>query len=74
MSSQLLDTAIFTSIAFAGMVEHSVLVILGLTTLVVKWSVALLDTPFVYLGRRWLLKRHVEETAHSGSQPMHVLS
>ena len=50
--SQLIDTAIFTSIAFWGAVETSVFVSILLTTYLFKVIVALGDTPFMYLARR----------------------
>jgi uncharacterized integral membrane protein (TIGR00697 family) len=47
--SQLLDTAIFVSIAFIGTMETSVLVSIFISTFLIKMMVAALDTPFVYL-------------------------
>jgi uncharacterized integral membrane protein (TIGR00697 family) len=52
MVSQLLDTAIFTVIAFAGVFEAGVFRQIFWTTYVLKWVVAVLDTPFLYLARR----------------------
>ncbi len=45
--SQLLDTTVFITLAFYGTMPIFKL-ILGM--LIVKWMIALLDTPFVYLG------------------------
>lgn len=53
MISQLIDTVIFTSIAFLGVFPLSVLLQIGVTTYLLKWIVAAADTPFIYLTRRW---------------------
>ncbi len=57
MLSQLYDTTIFITIAFAGAYEWDVVLFMILGTWVVKLIIALLDTPFVYLGVH-LLKRY----------------
>lgn len=52
-TSQLVDTVIFTLVAFWGILPH--LVDIMLFTYIVKIIVALLDTPFIYLStHRWL--------------------
>jgi len=56
MVSQLIDSLIFVTIAFAGVFPFGVLVQIFITTYVLKWIVAAADTPFVYLA-----KRHVRE-------------
>ncbi len=50
MVSQLLDSAVFTTIAFAG---HAPVLQIMLGQLVAKFIIAVLDTPFIYLGR-WM--------------------
>ncbi len=60
MVSQLLDTLIFTLIAFWGVFETSVLIDIMLSTYVLKWVVAFLDTPFLYIARNWHDKRVVD--------------
>jgi len=52
MVSQLLDSLIFTLIAFYGKYELSILGEIFLTTYVLKWIVAVADTPFIY----WAIK------------------
>ncbi|MBN1599732.1 MAG: queuosine precursor transporter [Bacteroidales bacterium] len=52
MVSQLLDSLIFTLIAFYGKYELNVLFEIFLTTYILKWIVAVADTPFIY----WALK------------------
>ena len=50
--SQLMDTVVFCSIAFWGLFPLSVFVQIGLTTYLFKLLVAVIDTPFIYWGRR----------------------
>ena len=52
MVSQLLDSLIFTFVAFYGMFELKILGEIFITTYVLKWIVALADTPFLY----WAIK------------------
>ncbi len=51
--SQLLDSVIFTLIAFLGVFQATVLLEIVITTYVLKLLVAVADTPFVYLARFW---------------------
>ena len=53
MVSQLIDTLIFTLIAFWGRYPWGVLWQIMVTTYALKWVVAALDTPFIYLAKRW---------------------
>lgn len=53
MVSQAIDTVIFTSIAFIGVYPKDVVVSIMVSTYVLKWIVAICDTPFMYLGRAW---------------------
>ena len=50
--SQLLDSIIFCSIAFAGVFPWNIWWEVLLTTIILKIFVALMDTPFIYLARR----------------------
>ncbi len=52
---QTVDSVIFYTIAFAGIVPN--LVTLVLTTLMVKWIIALLDTPAIYFVRHLALRQ-----------------
>ncbi len=56
MVSQLLDTLVFTFIAFWGVFSGPILAEIFLTTYLLKWLVAAADTPFVYLAR-WMKDR-----------------
>lgn len=51
--SQLIDTAIFCSIAFAGTVPRAEFWSIMATTYILKVIVAALDTPLVYIARQW---------------------
>lgn len=51
MVSQLLDSVVFTLIAFWGVFELPVLWEILLTTYFLKWIVAAADTPFVYWSK-----------------------
>lgn len=53
MVSQLIDTLIFTLGAFWRVYPTEVLIQIVISTYVLKWVVAVCDTPFIYLARRW---------------------
>ena len=53
MVSQLIDSVVFTLIAFMGVFPTPVLIEIVVTTYLLKWVVALADTPFIYIARRW---------------------
>ena len=59
MASQLLDSVIFISIAFAGTVEWAALATMMAGQYLVKLILALADTPFCYLAVRWARKEEV---------------
>lgn len=50
--SQLVDTVVFTTLAFWGVYEMPVFVSILVTTYVLKFIVAISDTPFMYLARK----------------------
>ena len=52
LTSQLIDTVIFTTLAFWGVYPTNVFLSILITTYVFKAAVALMDTPFIYLSRR----------------------
>ncbi len=52
MVSQAIDSVVFCFIAFWGMFPIDVFWQILLTTYLVKWVVAALDTPFVYIAKR----------------------
>jgi queuosine precursor transporter len=51
--SQLIDSVIFTVAAFVGVFSLDVLLEIAVSTYILKVIVALADTPFIYLARRW---------------------
>ena len=51
--SQLLDSVIFTFVAFLGVFRGQILLEIVVTTYVLKLLVAVADTPLVYLARFW---------------------
>lgn len=53
MVSQLLDSAIFCAIAFYGLYPFDVWLEIFLTTYFIKFAVAAIDTPFLYIAKRW---------------------
>ena len=53
--SQLIDSTVFTVIAFYGVYELKIVWSIFYTTIIIKWIVAVLDTPAVYIGR-WILQ------------------
>ena len=62
MVSQLLDSAIFCTIAFWGMFPMNVFMEILLSTYIIKVIVAGLDTPFIYLAKRIFSKRHIADS------------
>lgn len=52
MTSQLVDSFLFTILAFAGIFDFALIVELSLTTYAAKVIIALCDTPFLYIAKR----------------------
>ncbi|MFO8054052.1 MAG: queuosine precursor transporter [Bacteroidales bacterium] len=52
MVSQLIDSILFTFVAFLGVYEMNVLWQIVVTTYLLKWIVAAADTPFVYIASK----------------------
>lgn len=53
MISQLLDTIVFTSIAFLGVYPFDEWIQIFITTYLLKFIIAALDTPFGYIAKRF---------------------
>ena len=51
--SQLIDSTVFTFIAFFGVFPNKIFIQILITTCVFKWIVAFLDTPCVYIAAYW---------------------
>lgn len=62
MISQLIDTTVFTFLAFWGVFSLPVFWQIFLTTYIFKWIIAAVDTPFLYLGR-WIYRER-RSSAH----------
>lgn len=60
--SQLIDSVLFTFIAFYGVYEINVLYQIVLSTYLLKWIVALLDTPFLYLAKKWFDEGKIKDS------------
>ncbi len=52
MISQLIDSILFTFIAFVGIYSWKVVINLTIVTYTVKLIVAILDTPFIYIAKK----------------------
>ena len=52
MISQLLDSVLFTVIAFVRVYSWKVIINLSLLTYIIKFIVAILDTPFIYIAKK----------------------
>ena len=52
MVSQLIDSVVFCVIAFWGQYSLEVFIQILFTTYIIKWLVAALDTPFVYIAKK----------------------
>ncbi len=66
MVSQLIDSLLFTFIAFWGLLPHAEFLQILITTYVLKWIVSLIDTPFLYLAK-YLHQRILSTTEKSPS-------
>jgi len=56
LTSQLLDNVIFTVLAFWGVFEFNIILEIFITTYIMKFIVAALDTPFVYISKKINIK------------------
>ncbi len=56
MLSQIIDSIVFCAIAFVGLVPAEEFWEIVVSTYLLKWMVAVADTPLVYLARHW--KKH----------------
>ena len=52
MISQLIDSVLFTIIAFGGIYSWKVVIDLSIVTYAIKFIVAVLDTPFLYIAKK----------------------
>lgn len=61
MVSQLIDSVVFTLVAFLGQFPTAVLFQIFLSTYLLKWIVAAMDTPFIYLAVRMYKRGNLPE-------------
>ncbi len=59
MTSQLIDSVIFSSIAFWGVFESNIFWQIFISTFIIKMIVAACDTPFLYIAAKWKNKGSV---------------
>ena len=53
MSSQMLDTAMYSLVVWWGIVDLATALQLGAAKYVFKLAIAMIDTPFLYWARSW---------------------
>lgn len=63
--SQIIDSVVFTVIAFIGVVDTKTLLSFIFTTYALKFIVALFDTPFVYIAAHWKKTGKIKELIES---------
>ena len=61
MLSQLIDNLVFTTIAFYGVYPIDVMVNIFLSTYIIKFIVAICDTPFIYLADKMFRDKKIPE-------------
>ncbi len=60
MLSQLVDTLIFTIVAFVGVYSTPILLSIFVSTYVIKFLVAAVDTPFMYISVKFANKYNID--------------
>ena len=68
MSSQFIDTIVFITIAFAGTMPTASLLDMVIGQYLLKLIIAAIDTPFIYLGVRWMNKGETAKTNASNEE------
>lgn len=63
--SQIIDSVVFTVIAFIGVVDTKTLLSFIFTTYALKFIVSLCDTPFVYIAAHWKKTGKIKELIES---------
>jgi len=59
IGSQLVDSTVFIAIAFGGILPIDVLINIIIGQVLIKWIIAMLDTPIVYMVRNFATKRNI---------------
>lgn len=65
MISQLIDSVIFTFIAFWGLLPQAEFIQILITTYLLKWIVAAVDTPFLYLAQVMYSRKVIREETNA---------
>lgn len=73
MVSQLVDTSLFITIAFYGMMPTSVLLGMIVTQYIFKWLVAVADTPVVYLLVKLCRRQQTDPQLYEYQKPEALL-
>lgn len=55
--SQAIDTFVYSLVVWWGIVELPTAIMLGLAKYLLKIIIAVIDTPFIYLGRAWKVEK-----------------
>lgn len=63
LTSQMVDTAIYSLVVWWGVVDLTTALALGAAKYVFKLAIALIDTPFLYLARSWRRSEPAAQTA-----------
>ncbi len=63
--SELLDTAIFGCIAFLGTFSIPTIIMISISTYIIKVATSMCDTPLVYLAKYWKLKGKMDHVDQS---------
>lgn len=56
MTSQALDTLVYSLVVWWGVVDLDTAILLGLAKYLLKVIIAIIDTPFIYWGRSWVVE------------------
>lgn len=59
LGSQLIDSTVFVLIAFGGLLTTDVIISIIIGQVIIKWMIAMLDTPFVYMVRNIATSRNL---------------
>ncbi|EGA90870.1 hypothetical protein GPDM_02690 [Planococcus donghaensis MPA1U2] len=73
MASQLVDTSLFITLAFYGMMPTSVLLGMIVTQYIFKWIVAVADTPVVYLLVKLCRRQQADPQLYGYQKPEALL-
>lgn len=72
LTSQLINVTMFTFLAFWGMYDVPTLIYITISSYIIMMTIALLDTPVIYLCRKWKIEREtgVKTSSVQGNEPV----